>query len=95
MLTACHLLNRVPTKNKEITPYEEWEKKRLTLSYMRTWGCLAKVNLPITKKRKLGPKTVDCVFLGYAAHSIAYRFLVVKFDVPDMKMLHSLRIFFP
>jgi hypothetical protein len=27
---------------------------------------------------------VDCVFLGYAHHSIAYRFLVVKFEVPDM-----------
>ena len=51
---------------------------------MRTWGCLAKVNVPITKKRKLGPKTVDCVFLGYDQRSIAYRFLVDKSDVPDM-----------
>ncbi|KAK1643805.1 hypothetical protein QYE76_061610 [Lolium multiflorum] len=86
ILTSCHVLNCVPTKNKEITPYEEWEKKRPTLSYLRTWGCLAKVNLPITKKRKLGPKTVDCVFLGYAAHSIAYRFLVVKSGVDDMNV---------
>jgi hypothetical protein len=43
-----------------------------------------KVNVPISKKCKLGPKTVDCVFLEYAHHSIAYRFLVVKFEVPDM-----------
>ena len=70
ILTACHVLNRVPTKNKEITPFEEWENKRLKLSYVRTWGCLAKVNVPIPKKRKLGPKTVDCVFLGYAFHGI-------------------------
>jgi transposase InsO family protein len=41
ILIACHVLNRVPTKNKEITPFEEWEKRRLNLSYMRTWGCLA------------------------------------------------------
>jgi hypothetical protein len=27
---------------------------------------------------------VDCVFLGYAHHSVAYRFLVVKSKVPDM-----------
>ena len=84
MLTACHTLNRVPMKNKEKTPFEEWENKRLTLSYLRTWGCLAKVNVPIAKKRKLGPKTVDCVFLGYAFHSIGYRFLIVKSGVPDM-----------
>jgi hypothetical protein len=45
---------------------------------------LAKVNVSISKKRKLGPKTMDCVFLGYAHHSIAYRFLVVKYEVPDM-----------
>ena len=43
-----------------------------------------KVNVPIPKKRKLGPKTVDCVFLGYAQRSIAYRFLVVKSEVPDV-----------
>jgi transposase InsO family protein len=63
ILTACYVLNRVHAKNKEITPFEEWEKKRLNLSYMCTWGCLAKVNVPINEKRKLGPKTVDCVFL--------------------------------
>jgi hypothetical protein len=43
-----------------------------------------KVNVSISKKRKFGPKTVDCVFLGYAHYSIVYRFLVVKSKVPDM-----------
>src|SRR6266542_6929561 len=47
-------------------------------------GLLEKVNVPIPKKRKLGPKTVDCVFLGYGFHSIGYRFLIVKSKVPDM-----------
>jgi hypothetical protein len=54
--TACHVPNRVRMKNKEVTPFEEWEKKRLTLSYLHTWGCLAKVSVPITKKHKLGPR---------------------------------------
>ena len=71
-------------KNKEKTPFEEWENKRLTLSYLRTWGCLAKVNVPIAKKRKLGPKTVDCIFLGYAFHSVGYRFLIIKSGIRDM-----------
>ena len=47
-------------------------------------GCLAKISVPITKKRNLGPKTVDCVFLGYAIHSVGYRFLIVKSGVSDM-----------
>jgi transposase InsO family protein len=63
-LTVCHVLNKVPTKNKEITPFDEWEKRKLNISHLRTWGCLAKVNVSINKKHKLGPKTVDCVFLG-------------------------------
>jgi len=83
-LIACHVLRSIPTKNKEITPFEEWEKRRLNLSYLCTWGFLAKVNVPINKKRKLGPKTVDCVFLGYSFHNTGYRFLIIKFDVPDM-----------
>jgi hypothetical protein len=86
LLTACHVLNRVPNKNKEKTPYEEWVGRKPSLSYLRTWGCLAKVNIPIPKKRKLGPKTVDCIFLGYAQRSIGYRFLVVKSEVPDMNV---------
>nr|ABA95374.1 retrotransposon protein, putative, Ty1-copia subclass [Oryza sativa Japonica Group] len=84
VLTACHVLNKIPMKHKEVTPFEEWERKKLNLSYLRTWGCLAKVNVPIAKKRKLGPKTVDCVFLGYAIHSVDYRFLIVNSGVPDM-----------
>jgi len=42
------------------------------------------MSVPITKKRKLGPKTVDCIFLGYAIHSVGYRFLIVKSGVRDM-----------
>jgi hypothetical protein len=71
-------------KNKEKTPYKDWIGRRTSLSYLRTWGCLAKMNVPINKKRKLGPKTVNCIFLAYAHHSFAYRFLVVKSEVPDM-----------
>ena len=33
------------------------------------------------KKRKIGSKTSDCLFLGYAEHSAAYRFLVLNSDI--------------
>jgi hypothetical protein len=86
ILTVCHVLNCVPTKNKENTPFEEWERKRLKLSYLRTWGFLAKVNVPIPKKRKLRAKTMDYVLLGYAFHSIVYRFLIIKYKVSDLRV---------
>nr|AAX92974.1 retrotransposon protein, putative, Ty1-copia sub-class [Oryza sativa Japonica Group]AAX96512.1 retrotransposon protein, putative, Ty1-copia sub-class [Oryza sativa Japonica Group]ABA93276.1 retrotransposon protein, putative, Ty1-copia subclass [Oryza sativa Japonica Group] len=78
LLTSNHVLNRVPNRNKNKTPDEIWIGRKPSLSYLCTRGCLAKVNVPITKKRKLRPKTVDSVFLGYAHHSTAYRFLIVK-----------------
>jgi hypothetical protein len=81
LLISCHVLNRVPIKNKEKNPYEKWIGRKLSLSYLHTRGCLVKVNVPLNKKRKLGPKIVDCIFLGYAHHSIAYRFLVIKSEV--------------
>jgi hypothetical protein len=84
LLTSCHVLNRVPMKSKEKTPYEEWIGRKPSLSYLRTWGCLAKVNVPINKKCKLDPKTVDCVFLGYTHHRTTYRFLVIKSEIPDV-----------
>jgi hypothetical protein len=84
LLTSCHVLNRVPIKNKEKTPYEEWIGRKPSLSYLCIWGCLAKVNVPINKKHKLGPKTMDCAFLEYAHHSIAYRFLVIKSEIHDV-----------
>ena len=84
LLTVCHVLYRVPVKTKNVSPFEEWQRKNTRLSYFHTWGCSAKVNILIPKKRKLGQKTVVCVLLGYAFHSVGYRFLVVKSEVSDV-----------
>ena len=48
------------------------------------WGCLAKVLVPEHKRKKLDPKTVDAVFIGYAANNYAFRFLVVKFKISEI-----------
>ena len=48
------------------------------------WGCLAKVAVLTPKKVKIGPKIVDCIFIGYAQNSSAYRFLVYKFEILDI-----------
>ena len=36
------------------------------LNYLKVWGCLAKVVVHKPKKVKIGPKTIDCVFIRYA-----------------------------
>ena len=78
MLTACYLLNRVPNKKNTITPYELWYKRKPNLNYLRVWGCRAVVRLPQPKVKTLGERGIDCIFIGYAEHSKAYRFYVIE-----------------
>ncbi|GJR90304.1 zinc finger, CCHC-type containing protein [Tanacetum coccineum] len=78
MLTACYLLNRVPNKRNKTTSYELWYKKRLNLSFLRVWGCRAVVRLTDPKRKTLGEKGIDCIFVGYVEHSKAYRFCDIE-----------------
>ena len=48
------------------------------------WGCLAKVAVPPPKNVKIGPKTIDCIFIGYAHNYNVYRFLVYESNIPDI-----------
>ncbi|GJX57724.1 zinc finger, CCHC-type containing protein [Tanacetum coccineum] len=78
MLTTCYLLNRVPDKSNKMTPYELWTKKKPNLNYLRVWGCRAVVRLLDLKLKTLGEKGIECIFVGYAEHSKAFRFYVIK-----------------
>ena len=77
-------LNKVPKKKVEKTPYELWKGIKPSYKYLQVWGCLAKVEIPPPKKVKIGPKTIDCIFIGYAHNSAAYRFLVHESNISDI-----------
>ena len=72
------ILNRVSNKKSSITPYELWYRRKLNLKHLRVWGCRDIVKIPKSKKRKLGERDVECVFLGYTQNSKAYRFMVIE-----------------
>ncbi|GJY96103.1 hypothetical protein Tco_0512464, partial [Tanacetum coccineum] len=43
------------------------------------WGeAMAVVRLPDPKRKTLGEKGIDCIFVGYAEHSKEYRFYVIE-----------------
>lgn len=84
ILSANYILNKIPHKTKDITPYEMWKGRQPSYKYLKVWGCLAKVEVPKPKQVRIGPKTVDCIFIGYANNSSAYRFLVHKSEIPDI-----------
>jgi transposase InsO family protein len=52
ILTACFVLNRVPSSKGAIAPYEGWKGRKSALRFLREWGFLAKVNVPACKKWK-------------------------------------------
>nr|GEZ30467.1 zinc finger, CCHC-type [Tanacetum cinerariifolium] len=63
-----------------ITPYELWTKKKLNLNYLELWGCRAVVRLPDPKRKTLGKRGIECIFVGYDEHSKAFRFYVTEIN---------------
>ena len=78
------ILNKIPHKNKDVTSYELWKGHKPSYKYLKVWGCLAKVGVPKPKQVKIGPKTIDCIFIGYVNNRSAYRFFVHKSGIHDL-----------
>ena len=72
LLTAAIILNKVPTKAVETTPYEVWWGKKPSLSYLKIWGCEAYVKRLMGDK--LEPKSDKCIFVGYPKETMGYSF---------------------
>lgn len=84
LFSANYILNKLLHKKFNKTLYELWKGKQPSYKFLKVWGCLAKVAIAYPKRIKIGPRTVDCIFLGYAINSSAYRFLVHKSDNPNV-----------
>nr|GFA93816.1 retrotransposon protein, putative, Ty1-copia subclass [Tanacetum cinerariifolium] len=70
--SAACILNMVPTKKVDETPYELWHGKVSNLSYLKVWGCEAHVKRHTPKK--LQQRSVKCIFVGYPKETIGYYF---------------------
>ncbi|KAJ9560965.1 hypothetical protein OSB04_006125 [Centaurea solstitialis] len=70
--TTAHILNRVPTKSVEKTPYEMWTGKKPKFSFLKIWGCEVYVKRPTSEKLK--PKSDKCFFVGYPKTTVGYYF---------------------
>ncbi|GKE35643.1 retrotransposon protein, putative, ty1-copia subclass [Tanacetum coccineum] len=70
--TATHILNMVPTKKVDKTPYELWYGEVPNLSYLKVWGyeALVKRDTP----DKLQQRSVKCIFIGYPKETMSYYF---------------------
>ena len=78
--TAAFILNRVPSKAVEKTPYEIWTGKIPSLSFLKIWGCDAYVKRQVSDK--LVPKSDKCLFVGYPKETKGYYF----YNAPENKV---------
>ena len=83
-MSINYLWNKVPKKKAEKTSDELWRGQQPSHKYLQVWGCLAKVAVLPPKKMKIGPKSIDSIFIGYAYKSTAYRFLVHESNILDI-----------
>nr|GEW24254.1 retrovirus-related Pol polyprotein from transposon TNT 1-94 [Tanacetum cinerariifolium] len=82
--TAACILNMVPTKKVEKTPYKVWRGQAPKLSYLKVWGCEALVKRDtLTKPNKLEPRSIKCIFIGYQKETMGYSF----YYPPENKVL--------
>ena len=79
LLTAIHLLNRIPSKFVPTTPYEIWFGKKPSLSYLKTWGCPTYVKRQMADK--LEDRSVIAHFIGYLKESMRYYYFPQDFNV--------------
>ncbi|GKA22724.1 retrotransposon protein, putative, ty1-copia subclass [Tanacetum coccineum] len=70
--SATRILNMVPTKKVDKTPYELWYGKVSNLSYLKVWGCEALVKRDTPDK--LEQRSVKCIFIGYPKETMGYYF---------------------
>ena len=84
LLSSCFILNRVPQRDSDITPYKCCKGRTRNIQFFMVWGCLAKLLISEPKKRKISIKTVDAIFIGYAVDSNVSRFLVVNSEISEV-----------
>nr|GFC76458.1 retrotransposon protein, putative, Ty1-copia subclass [Tanacetum cinerariifolium] len=70
--SAVRILNMVPTKKVNKTPYEIWHGKAPNLSYLKVWGCESYVKR--NSADKLQQRSVKCIFVGYPKETMGYYF---------------------
>jgi GAG-pre-integrase domain len=70
--TTIFMLNRVPSKSVERTPYELWFGRIPNVYFIKIWGYEAYIKRLMSDK--LSPRSDKCIFVGYLKETKGYYF---------------------
>jgi hypothetical protein len=74
VVTAVYIMNRTPTTAMHgMTLKEKYSGRKLDLSHLKVFGCIAYVHVPNELRTKLHPKAKKCVFIGYSLEQKGYK----------------------
>jgi transposase InsO family protein len=74
VVTSVYTMYRTPIAAIHgMTPEEKFTSKKLNVSHLRVFGCIAYVHVPDEKRSKLDPKAEKCIFIGYSLDQKGYR----------------------
>jgi len=86
VISACYLINRIPTRVLEDhSPFEVLNKVKPFLSHLRVFGSLCYVLIPGDMRNKLEPKSTKAMFVGYSTTQRGYK----CFDPQTRRLLIS------
>ncbi|KAL1188634.1 Retrovirus-related Pol polyprotein from transposon RE1 [Cardamine amara subsp. amara] len=73
VMTACYLINRLPTAHLgNMSPFEVLNKVKPSIDHLRVFGCVCYAFVPETQRHKLEPKSIMCVFIEYSSTQKGY-----------------------
>jgi hypothetical protein len=82
--------NRILRDGFASTPYEHWDGKKPNVSHLRVFGTRVFLHIPEADRRKLDPKTIEGLFIGYSETVKAYLIYVPK----SQKVITSREVIF-
>ncbi|CAH9114096.1 unnamed protein product [Cuscuta europaea] len=74
VLTATFIINRIPSPTLHgLSPFEKLFNRKPDMSVFRVFGCACFPKFTASSANKLDPRSVQCIFLGYAPEYKGYR----------------------
>jgi len=72
--TTINIMNMTPTAAVHgMTPEEKCSGRKLDLSHLKMFGCIAYIHVPDELWTKLDSKVEKCVFIGYSLEQKGYK----------------------